>query len=90
MPKYGAVNLHPYLYKYKGADPVGCALKDGETRASVAAHIMEKEVDSGKVLLEVFVDVSGENTVVGIYNRLYPYYSHIIIKVLKDIAEEMN
>ena len=22
LPRFGAVNIHPYLYKYKGADPV--------------------------------------------------------------------
>lgn len=85
LPKFKSINIHPYLYKYKGSNPVGRALKDEEFCASVGAHIMEKEVDSGKVLVEEFVDVNGIHSVEGIYNKLYPYYSKVILKVL-DMA----
>lgn len=85
LPKFGAVNLHPYLYKYKGADPVGRALKDREFKASVGAHLMEEKVDEGDVLAEEFIDVSGAKSVDEIYNRLYPCYSRVILKALDAI-----
>lgn len=86
--KYGGINIHPCLYKYKGADPVGRLLTDGGTRASVAAHRMTDDVDEGEVLGEIFVDlVCGEATVEAVYNQLYPYYSLIIIRALKEIVE---
>lgn len=86
LPRFGAVNLHPYLYKYKGADPVGRALKDGEFRASVGAHLMEEKVDEGYVVAEEFIDVSGAKSAEEVYNRLYPCYSRIMLKALSAIG----
>ena len=83
FPRFGGVNVHPYLYKYKGADPVGTALKNGDFKASVGAHVMESAVDEGEVLVEDFTDVSGSSSVTDIYNRLYPYYCSVILKVLE-------
>jgi methionyl-tRNA formyltransferase len=88
LPRLGCINLHPYLYKYKGANPVGRALKDGEIKASVGAHIMEAKVDFGRVLVEEFIDVSGANSVEEIYNLLYPYYGIVVLKALEVICRE--
>jgi methionyl-tRNA formyltransferase len=85
LPKHGCLNVHPYLYKYKGVDPVGRALKDGEFRASVGIHMIDDKIDSGKVLLEEFVDVAGSKSSDDIYNKLYPYYSKVLLKVLGGI-----
>lgn len=89
LPRFGAVNLHPYLYKYKGADPVGRAFRDGEFKASVGAHIMREQVDEGSVLVEDFVDVSGTGSVVEIYNKLYSHYSVVISKALNIVSDKL-
>lgn len=88
LPKFGAVNIHPYLYRYKGTNPVERALKDRNFHASVGAHIMGEVVDKGKVLVEEFVDLDIANSVDEIYNRLYPYYCIVILKVLKIISKK--
>ena len=85
MPRIGCFNAHPYLYKYKGADPVGRALKEKNFKASVGIHEMGPKADEGKVLVEEFLDVSGANTVEEIYNRLYPCYSLVLLKALAII-----
>lgn len=89
LPRFDAVNIHPFLYKYKGTDPVGRALRDGETKASVGAHIMQERVDEGPVLVEEFVDVSGADSVLEIYNRLYPYYALVVSKALDAISDKL-
>lgn len=89
LPRFGALNVHPYLYKYKGADPVGRALRDGEFKASVGAHIMQERVDEGPVLVEDFVDVSGAGSVLEIYNRLYPHYAAVISKALDIVSDKV-
>lgn len=86
IPKFGGINAHPYLYKYKGADPVGRALKDGNYRASVGVHVMTEKLDSGKVLKEEFVDVSGLKTPVEVFNRLYPHYASALMLALGKIS----
>jgi methionyl-tRNA formyltransferase len=87
LPRLAAVNVHPYLYKYKGADPVGRALRDKEWHASVGAHRMTAIVDSGEVLSEVFVDIQESECVEQIYNRLYPVYVQVIIGVLRELHD---
>lgn len=87
LPVYGAVNVHPYLYAYKGADSVGRALRDGNFRASVGAHIMDKNVDGGEVLVEEFVDVSGSTSTEEVYNKLYPAYCKVTLKILEKIKD---
>jgi len=90
LPKLCCVNVHPYLYKYKGARPVERAIKEKNFRASVGVHIMGKEVDGGDVLIEEFVSVKGLNTIDGIYNKLYPYYSLALLKALNIIAKGLK
>lgn len=87
LPKYGCINMHPYLYKYKGRDPVGRALRDGEFKASIGVHMMDDKIDSGSVIREEFVDVAGSKDRDSIYNKLYPYYSKVLIKVLGGFRE---
>ncbi|MBI2113113.1 MAG: hypothetical protein HYT50_00850 [Candidatus Wildermuthbacteria bacterium] len=76
-----AINVHPCLYQYKGADPIGRLLQDKNTKASVAVHWMAKEVDAGKVIVENFMDITS-STVEGVYNELYPLYSKTLIDAL--------
>jgi methionyl-tRNA formyltransferase len=90
LPRFGAVNIHPYLYKYKGADPVGRAFRDGEFKASIGAHIMQEQVDEGPVLVEDFVDVSGAGSVLEVYNKLYPYYAVVVSKALDIISDKLG
>jgi methionyl-tRNA formyltransferase len=88
LPRLGSVNIHPYLYKYKGKDPVGRALKEREFKASVGAHVITEQIDGGRVLIEEFIDITGANSVEEIYNRLYPYYCSVILKVLDILCDE--
>jgi methionyl-tRNA formyltransferase len=88
LPRLGGINVHPYLYQYKGANPVGRALKDKNFKASIGVHCMSKEVDEGEILIEEFVDVSGAKSVNEIYNKLYPYYSISLIKALGIISKK--
>ena len=47
------INIHPSLLpRYKGVDPVFYAMKDGAKEIGVSLHIMDKEFDSGEILLQ--------------------------------------
>lgn len=82
LPRLGGINVHPCLYAYKGADPVGRLLADRNPRASVGVHRMTQELDRGSVLVEEFVDVSEAKTVTDVYNRLYPHYAIALLKAI--------
>lgn len=81
-----AINIHPYLYKYKGIDPVNRALKDKCYLASVGSHYMTNNYDEGEVIDEQFIDVTGSNTPIEVYNKLYPLYSMVILNTLNKLT----
>jgi len=83
LPRCGGINVHPCLYAYKGANPVGRLLKDKNTLASVGIHKMTDKLDEGSVQAEEFVDVTGCRTVEEVYNELYPYYTIALFKILR-------
>ena len=72
------INLHPCLYKYKGANPIKSLLSDKETKASVGCHHMSEKVDEGEVIYEKFVDVSECKNETEVYNKLYIYYAEVL------------
>jgi methionyl-tRNA formyltransferase len=86
LPRLGAINVHPYLYKYKGKDPVKRALKDKNYKASVGVHKMTEKIDEGKVIIEKFINVDNAKSENEIYNILYPYYSVVLIDAIKKIT----
>ena len=86
------VNLHPCLYRYKGARPVAHLIADQNQKASVAAHWMNERVDEGKVILEKFITVNNieKHTEADVYNLLYPLYTTVILQVLDVLKEGGN
>jgi len=81
----GGINVHPCLYKYKGAKPINRLLRDGETKASVGVHRMTEKIDGSEVVEEVFIDVSGCKSVVEVYNKLYPIYAIALKRALDKL-----
>ncbi|MCB9805867.1 hypothetical protein H6775_01765 [Candidatus Nomurabacteria bacterium] len=84
LDNFISVNVHPCLYKYKGADPIGRMLEDGETKGSVAVHYMTEEVDEGEVVAEIFKEIESKN-VIEVYNELYPVYAEVTAVALDKI-----
>ena len=84
LPKLGGINVHPCLYKYKGARPVSRMLEDGETLASVGVHWMIEELDAGEVIVENFQKVKGKIPE-EVYSELYPLYRKTLIEALDRI-----
>lgn len=82
--KFLCINVHPFVNKYKGADPVGKALKDKETRCMVASHEMTDKLDEGKIIYSRTIDVKGK-TRKAVYKELYPVYFEVVFETLEII-----
>lgn len=90
-PAIGCINIHPMLFRFKGADPVGRWLEAGSRKASVGVHWMTEEVDGGKVVLEKFCLLEEPKSYLSraeVYNALYPLYSESTFLALKTIAKQ--
>ena len=52
-PRYGIVNGHPSLLpRYRGPNPLGWALRNGETQIGSTLHRMTHELDAGPILAQ--------------------------------------
>ena len=85
--KHKCINIHPYLYCYKGKNvhPVTQAIKNRNTKASVGAHYMTDKIDEGPVIIEKFKDIK-LGTAQEIYQQLYPLYVEVISEILKKFV----
>jgi len=88
LPRFGGINVHPCLYRYKGSRPIDRLLQDGCTQASVGVHRMTETVDEGEVLVEEFVDVTEKHSVEEVYNVLYPFYALALLTAIHKVRKE--
>jgi methionyl-tRNA formyltransferase len=88
LPRLGALNVHPYLYCYKGAGPIQRALQEQNHRASVGMHYMTPKVDSGEVLVEEFMQLAYMTSIEAVYGQLYPLYHEVIVKGCQALSKK--
>lgn len=86
LPRLGCYNIHPYFYRYKGADPIGKMLKSGNRDGYLSLHKMTSRVDGGEVIAESVISPSG-NSIQEVYNNLYTTYSKVISLALLTLRE---
>ncbi len=86
MPKLGTINLHASLLpKYRGAAPINWAIINGEKETGITTFFIEKEIDTGKIILQEKVAI-GENETMGeLYNRLKIAGSNLLVESLNNI-----
>jgi len=83
--KWGGLNVHPCLWKYKGANPIGRLIQNKDSVASVGCHRMTEKLDEGEVLYEtkVRLPIAGDLlTSPDVYSILYPLYPIALIGAL--------
>jgi len=85
------VNIHPFLNRYKGKNPVKRTLKDKNHLADVSSHYMTSKVDEGRILFQETMEVKG-TTEQEIYTELYPLYARVIKSTLEYLItkDKMN
>lgn len=63
LPRYGALNLHPSLLpRHRGASPIPAAILAGDAETGVSLMLMDAGLDSGPVLAQLRVALSGRET----------------------------
>ncbi|WP_185864439.1 methionyl-tRNA formyltransferase [Blattabacterium cuenoti] len=86
FPKMGSLNLHASLLpQYKGAAPINWAIINGETETGITTFFIEKNIDSGKILLQKKMKIGKRETAGELENKLKKYSGSLIIKTLEGI-----
>lgn len=95
MPPKGTINLHASLLpQYRGAAPINWAVINGETKTGASTFFIEKEIDTGKIIDQVKIDISEFDTAGTVHDKLMNCGADLLVKTILSIekgeAKAMN
>lgn len=88
MPVYGTFNLHASLLpQYRGAAPINHAVMNGESKSGITTFFLDKEIDTGKIILQEEVQISPEDSAGDLHDKLMERGAQLVTQTLDIIAE---
>jgi len=88
MPKLGTFNLHASLLpQYRGAAPINWAVINGEKESGATTFFLDKEIDTGKIILQEKVEIKETDTAGDLHDNLMCMGSKLACKTV-DIIEQ--
>lgn len=86
MPPKGTINLHASLLPaYRGAAPINWAIINGETETGVTIFFIEKNVDTGNLILQEKVAISPDDNAGNIHDKLMNIGAELLIEAVDSI-----
>ena len=86
MPQYGTFNVHAALLpQYRGAAPINWAVINGETRTGVTTFFLDKDIDTGRVIMQKPFDIPDSADVEYVYDGLMHLGADICLETLDRI-----
>jgi methionyl-tRNA formyltransferase len=83
LPPHGALNLHPSLLpRHRGATPVPAAIVEGDTETGVSLMRMDAGIDTGPIVAQVRVALTGEEVAPELEARLARLAGELLIASL--------
>lgn len=88
MPEYGTFNVHAALLpQYRGAAPINWAVINGETRTGVTTFFLDKDIDTGRIIMQLPFDIADDYNVEDVYDGLMNLGAEICLQTLDRIIE---
>ena len=88
MPPKGTINLHASLLpQYRGAAPINHAIINGETETGLTTFILDKEIDTGAMIMQEKVAIGETMNAGELHDTLMNLGNEVIVKTIKMIAE---
>jgi methionyl-tRNA formyltransferase len=86
MPAYGTFNVHAALLpQYRGAAPINWAVINGETQTGVTTFFLDKEIDTGRIIMQKPFDIPDEADVEYVYDGLMHLGAEICLETIEKI-----
>ena len=86
MPEYGTFNVHAALLpQYRGAAPINWAVINGETQTGVTTFFLDKDIDTGRIILQKPFDIPEEADVEYVYDGLMHLGAEICLETIERI-----
>ncbi len=88
MPEYGTFNVHAALLpQYRGAAPINWAVINGETLTGVTTFFLDKDIDTGRIIMQLPFDIKPDFDAGDVYDGLMTLGVEICLKTLDKIVE---
>lgn len=86
MPRLGTFNVHAALLpQYRGAAPINWAIINGETETGVTTFFLDKDIDTGKVILQEKFPIPDDADVEYVYDGLMELGAKAALKTIDQI-----
>ncbi len=86
MPEYGTFNVHAALLpQYRGAAPINWAVINGETQTGVTTFFLDKDIDTGRIIMQKPFEIPDEADVEYVYDGLMHLGADICLETLEKI-----
>ncbi len=88
MPKLGTFNLHASLLpQYRGAAPINWAVINGELRTGVTTFLIDKQIDTGGIILRQSIRIEDDETAGDVHDRLMEIGSELVLQTTQGLIE---
>ncbi|MFA6994964.1 MAG: methionyl-tRNA formyltransferase [Patescibacteria group bacterium] len=85
IPKYGCINIHGSLLpKYRGSACLQAPILNGDKESGVTIMKMNARLDTGPILKQAKIDLSFDENIITINNKLSALSAEILIPVLNE------
>ncbi len=88
IPRLGTINLHASLLpQYRGAAPINWAIINGENETGVTTFFIEKDIDTGNILLQERVSIGISDNAGTIHDLLMSKGADLLVKTIESIEK---
>ncbi len=88
MPRFGTFNVHAALLpQYRGAAPINWAIINGETETGVTTFFLDKDIDTGRIILQKKFPVPDDADVEYVYDGLMHLGAQAALETIDRMLE---
>ena len=88
MPRLGSFNLHAALLpQYRGAAPINWAIINGEKMSGVTTFMLDKEIDTGGIILRDECRISPDETAGELHDALMERGAALVVETAEGIIQ---
>lgn len=88
MPRFGTFNVHAALLpQYRGAAPINWAVINGETETGVTTFFLDKNIDTGRIIMQKHFNIPDDADVEYVYDGLMNLGADIATETIDKMLE---
>ena len=89
MPKMGTFNLHAALLpQYRGAAPINWAVINGENLTGVTTFLIDKDIDTGGILLRQECRIAPTDTAGDLHDKLMSIGADLVVQTVEGLIQK--